>query len=227
MEEAWRSTPNQLDLTGWKPGYIQDFLRQQGTDYDFLFSRHSAQFVPNAKKYKHGMDWAIVTIQAETLFIRFVRDRGDVEELVAGQNEDRGWLSAAAVSLLLLLRDEWGNASSNEQRIRLPPVAVVLRERFKDFEQALLSEQFGQTRTDLLRIQNMRTARTLDVFHERPDPGFLANYARLSDDISRVPFWKPLGTYIGIIALLPLLLLALIFMKPTLFLLRKLKEARR
>jgi hypothetical protein len=227
IEEAWQSTPNQFELTGWKPQYIQSLLRQLGTEYDFLFSHHSARFVPNAKKYRHGMDWAVVTIQADPLFIRFVRDRGDIGVSVAGQNEEHRWLSAVDVSLRLLLRDDSSEFLSPKQHVQLPQVASVLKERFEDFGQALSSEQFEQTRIDLEQIQKMRANGTLDVFHQRSNSGFLENYNKISDDITRVPFWKPLGIYVGMILLLPLLLLGLIFMKPTLFVLRKMREAKR
>jgi len=72
----------------------------------------------------------------------------------------------------------------------------------------------------------MRTAGMLDVFNVRPDPGFLANYAQVSDDISRVPFWKPLGIYAGMILLSPLLLLFLVFGMPFLWFLKQRNKSR-
>jgi hypothetical protein len=75
-----------------------------------------------------------------------------------------------------------------------------------------------KTQKSLAPIREMQTAGTSDRFNSPPTFGFLANYARMSDDIGRVPFWKPLATYVGMILFLPLGLLILIFTKPILYL---------
>lgn len=220
MEEAWLSTPDPNGLTGWKSKYILNFLLQFGTDYDFLFSEHSASFVPNPRKYRHGMDWAIVTIQAGQLFLRFVRDRGDTEALVAHFNENEGWLPAAGVGLLVLLGGDLEVNPTPQRAVQLPPLPVVLREYFGEFEKLISPQRIEKTRIDLRRVQGMRLNGSLDIFELRPNSGFLANYAKVSDDIGRVPFWKPLSVYAGLIVLSPVLILAVLVGGPVLWFLK-------
>lgn len=221
MEEAWLATPDRATLTSWRPGYIQKFVRQIGTDYDFLFSEHSAKFVPNGGKSRHAMDWAVVTIQAGTLLLRFARDRGDFDLSFASANNSGHWVGAMSISIVVFLN---GKEESGDHRIKLPPISEVLHDHFEAFEKALSEEHIDETEVSWRNIRQKLSAGTLDVFNVaakqrgaeqdglniRPDFGFLANYAKISDDIGRVPFWKPLAIYAGIILLLPLLLLVLI-----------------
>jgi hypothetical protein len=69
--------------------------------------------------------------------------------------------------------------------------------------------EIPETQPDLAQIYKMRTTGA---------SGFLANYARISDDIGRTPFWKPLGIYFGSILLLPFGLLIFLLMTPIRFL---------
>ncbi len=79
------------------------------------------------------------------------------------------------------------------------------------------AEPIGKTQRSLTGIRQVQPAGTSDGYNSSPTFGFLANYAKMSDDIGRVPFWKPLATYVGMLLFLPIGLLLLIFMKPILY----------
>lgn len=172
MEDAWESTPNQAEFTGRSAGYVQKFLRALGTDYDFLFTERSARFVPNAKIYKQAMDRVIVTLQAEDIFVRFVRDRGDTEVLIAPANDDRGWLSAYGLCLLILLNGELNIQNSTKNSLQVSSIPDVLREHFSGFRTALSPERFESTRLDLQRMQRLRSIDALDLFNARSGSSF-------------------------------------------------------
>ena len=103
MEQVWFDTPDRANLTSWRPGYIARFIRQIGTEYDFLFTEHSARFISNGRKHKHGMDWAVFTVQADELLIRFVRDRGDYEVLVKSPGNSDRWFRLEQLCVLIQL----------------------------------------------------------------------------------------------------------------------------
>jgi len=226
MEEAWVAAPNRAELTSWRPVYIQKFLRQLGSDYDFLFSQHSAEFVPNTRAYQHGVDWAVVTLQAGRVWLQFIRDRGDIGLMIAPSNETGRWFPAKDLCLLAMMEDGPNSDESQVRRVQLPPIPRAFREHFSAIEELLSPQRIERTQIELSKVMKMRTAGMLDVFNVRPDPGFLANYAQVSDDISRVPFWKPLGIYAGMILLSPLLLLFLVFGMPFLWFLKQRNKSR-
>lgn len=173
------------------------------------------------------MDWAVVTIQAGQLLLRFTRDRGDFDVRIASSAQEDRWVDVRVVCLLILLEGKGESPDSSVRRIKLPPIPDVLRDHFERFEAALSPYRFNETEVALRRISAMRSAGTLDVFNVRPDPGFLANYGTVSDEIGRVPFWKPLGINVLLVLLAPFALLVLILLMPILLVLRFRKKPNR
>ena len=177
MENAWRETEDQADLTGWRSGYIQKFIRQIGSAYDFLFEDRGAKFVANEKKFAHGNDWAVVTLQAGQLLLRFVRDRGEIALHMAHSQAASRWFDAESLCLLVLFNEQQKTGKSSVLRIDAPPIADVLRDKFAELEIALAKESVENTESTLIRIGELRAAGALDVFHVQPAPGFLSSYS--------------------------------------------------
>ncbi len=216
MEQAWLDTPDRARLTSWRPDYIARFLRQIGTDYDFLFAERAARFVSNDWKHRPGLDWAVVTVQAGLLLIRFLRDRGRFEVLVSSPGSFGRWFRLEHLCILIRLRLKSGAQWSARTRIAEPRTPEFLQDHFAAFEDALSPERIDDTAQDLGRLIALLSTGELDLVRERSGRGFLSNHERDSGDIGRIASSKPVricAFLISLLPLLPLLFFAEIFFK--------------
>ena len=145
MEQAWLDTPENDRLTAWRPAYIARFLHQIGSEYDFLFAERSARFVSNQWKHRHGMDWAVVTVQAGQLLVRFLRERGNVEILVSSPAAFGQWFRLDHLCILIRLQFKLGRQWTGKARIPKPRTSTFLQDHFAAFEDALSSERIETT----------------------------------------------------------------------------------
>ncbi|MGA2569678.1 MAG: hypothetical protein ABSF23_04100 [Terracidiphilus sp.] len=209
MEQAWLDTPDNARLTSWPPAYIARFLRQIGTDYDFLFTERSARFVSNQWKHRHGMDWAVVTVQAGQLFIRFLREHGNYEVLVGSPGSVGQWFRLDHLCILIRLYLKAGKEWSGKTRIAKPRIPAYLQEHYAVAEDALSPEKAAGTAQDLGRLIALLSTGELDIARERRKWCFLAENGERSDAIGKGPCGKPIKIFAVLVSVLPLLSLLL------------------
>lgn len=204
MEQAWLDTPHRARLTSWRPRHIARFLHQIGTDYDFLFTEHSAKFVSNQWKHRPSPDWAVVTLQARLLFVRFVADRGAYEVLVSSPASYGQWFRLDDLSVLIRLYLDAAELRRVNTRIVKPPLPAFFHDRFDAFGFALSPENVGNTAQDLARLIELLSTGELSAFPESSGAGSPASHRRNSAT-GGSPCRKPLRVVAVLLTLMPLL----------------------
>jgi len=205
---------------------LQRFVATFGYDYAFLFTEQSGQLILDntrafSRRFSPGSSSTIETNSISFRFFWHFRDSS--VELSPRHRSDFEWIDDQAAALLLLAGELNGDGNFPPQTIQLPPAAYIFQTRFSDLEAAFSPASFKNTRDRLDAIYRSRSQQGPLRIVPVPEPtalsgtGFLSNYSRLSDDISRVPFWKPLGIYAAMILLLPFLFAAALLIKPALY----------
>jgi hypothetical protein len=205
MEQAWLDTPHRARLTSWRPAHIARFLRQIGTDYDFLFTEHSANFVSNQWKHRPRPDWAVATVQAGQLLIRFVADRGAYEVLVSSPASFGQWFRLEHLCVLIQFYLDAARQRPERTRVARPLIPAFLRDRFAVFEVALSPTNIDGTAQDLARLLALLSTGELAALPERSRRSFRASDEKISEKIGRGPSRKTLRICALLVALLPLL----------------------
>jgi hypothetical protein len=234
QKAAWKDWLETSRFSSEERRDMNRFVSTFGYDYAFLFAEQSGRLIVDRtqgsrRRFSFGSVWMV---EAGTLTFRLSRDFREAFVELSPLDGAMEWIDDQAAALLLLAGELNGEGSFPPQKIDMPPAAYLIRSRFQALEDVFSANRLASTRQRLDAIyrsrsgqgplQVTRVGEPLDI----SESGFLANYSRISDDIGRVPFWKPLGIYVGMILLLPFLLLFLLFAAPLHFFNRRPKQRR-
>jgi hypothetical protein len=223
--DAWKEWLGSSSLSREKRRDCNRFVSNFGLAYAFLFTEPEGKLILDrtSTTRRRFSFVSSLMVEARGLTFRFSRDFRETYVEVSPRDADFEWIDDQAAALLLLTGELNGEGTFPPQAIDMPPAAYVIRSRFQELEDSFSPDQLTKTRLRLDAIYRCRSQQgPLQIVNIREpgslsDSDFLANYSRISDDISRVPFWKPLGIYVGMILLLPILLLFLLFAFPLRF----------
>jgi len=139
------TTPVYRGLFGWFDDRMYSKL-QRNLEHDivgnlpWLLEIEQAKVVRNTSKYPKAFDYAIVTMAAGTLLLRFVRGRGEFRVDVAPQHAPDDWqeLAEAIASI-----DE---SKTTPHYYRFKDLNLLLKAHWNELKYALSEAQYGAPR---------------------------------------------------------------------------------